>query len=192
MEKAIEEKIITKPPRRVEIIDDFVFMSPAPSVRHHRIMGAIYLAFYSYLRGKRCTVDQVINVYFNPDKPKNHIIPDISVMCEPDKFKPNGYYGVPSLIVEILSSNRKDDLITKFNLYERIGVGEYWIVDPISNAINQYVLVDGKYKLLNAHQYVPQEELEWLDESDQEEYQSSIQVNLFQDLEIELIDIFEN
>ncbi|OOO00449.1 MAG: hypothetical protein ATN35_07285 [Epulopiscium sp. Nele67-Bin004] len=190
MEKAVNslDKILN--PRKIEIIDDIVYMSPLPSVKHSKLMFRITLPFEMYLRKKKCEVYQVINVYYNPDKPKNHVIPDIAVMCEPDKFKPNGYYGVPSLIVEILSSNRKDDQGTKFDLYERIGVSEYWIVDPLSDTINQYILINGKYKLIEVYRYILAEEFETLDENEQEEHKTFIVPNLFKDLEISLEDIF--
>ncbi len=195
MEKAINEeqepKIICNPKRKVELIDDITYMSPSPSLRHSKIMFRITAPFENYLRGKQCQVYQVPNVYYNPDKPKNHVIPDVSVMCEPDKFKPNGYYGVPSLIVEILSTNRNDDIITKYELYERLGVAEYWIVEPLANTIHQYVLVDGKYKIRHVFSYLLDEEIELLDEDEQAEYQAFIKPTIFTDLEIALVDIFE-
>ncbi len=186
------DRLITNPPRKVEVIDDIVYMSPSPSIRHNNIMFNITMHFKNYLKGKKCSVHMVCNVYYNPDKPKNHIIPDIAVMCEPDKFKPNGYYGVPSLIVEILSSNRKDDIETKFKLYERIGVKEYWIIDPLANSINQYVLVDGDYTLIEAYVYLLDDEIEYLSDDEQKEYKAFIKPSIFEGLEIALVDIFED
>ncbi len=90
----------------------------------------------------------------------------------------------------ILSSNRKDDQGTKFDLYERIGVSEYWIVDPLSDTINQYILINGKYKLIEVYRYILAEEFETLDENEQEEHKTFIIPNLFKDLEISLEDIF--
>ncbi|OON98735.1 MAG: hypothetical protein ATN35_03745 [Epulopiscium sp. Nele67-Bin004] len=113
-------------------------------------------------------------------------------MCEPDKFKQNGYHGVPSLIVEILSSNRKDDLETKFKLYERIGVGEYWIIDPSNNIINQYVLVNDRYNLVEVYNHLLQEEFEELDDEEQAEHKTFITPNLFKELDISLGDIFKD
>ncbi len=187
-----ENSIITNPPRKVEIIDDIVYMSPSPSIKHNKIISRLDAKFEKYLRGKKCSVHTVPNVYYNPDKPKNYIIPDVAVMCEPEKFKPVGYYGVPSLIVEVLSTNRKDDLYTKFELYERIGVGEYWIVDPTNDTINQYVLVEGKYKLIEVYRYYTQEDVEYLTEDEQEDCKTIITPELFKDLEIKLEDIFED
>jgi len=41
--------------------------------------------------------------------------------------------GAPDLVVEILSpSTSSNDTALKKHLYERMGVGEYWIADPIT------------------------------------------------------------
>ena len=36
--------------------------------------------------------------------------------------------------------------MTKFNLYQRAGVQEYWIIDPSGKEALSYVLEDGHYK----------------------------------------------
>ena len=49
--------------------------------------------------------------------------------------------GAPDLIVEILSpSTGKKDLNEKFQLYEKSGVKEYWIVDPGNKYIEVFHL----------------------------------------------------
>lgn len=37
------------------------------------------------------------------------------------------------------------DRLTKYNLYQRAGVREYWIVDPAARSIQSFVLEDGHY-----------------------------------------------
>jgi Uma2 family endonuclease len=56
--------------------------------------------------------------------------PDIFLACDKSKLKENRYNGAPRFIIEILSSNRSHDMVTKLNLYQKAGVEEYWIVDP--------------------------------------------------------------
>ena len=58
------------------------------------------------------------------------VILDISVMCDKSGFNNKRYKGVPTIIVEILSSNFIDDTIRKFNLYLKYDVRKYWIIDP--------------------------------------------------------------
>jgi Uma2 family endonuclease len=55
--------------------------------------------------------------------------------------------GAPDLVVEILSpSTSQKDLNEKFQLYEKHGVREYWVVDPGNRSILVYHLApDGRY-----------------------------------------------
>ena len=47
--------------------------------------------------------------------------------------------GPPDLVVEILSpGTRRRDERLKRDLYERVGVREYWLVDPDRNAVTVY------------------------------------------------------
>ena len=57
-------------------------------------------------------------------------------------------FPVPSLIVEVLSDSTKGaDRGVKKDDYEEHGVVEYWIVDPISETIEQLLLAGEKYEL---------------------------------------------
>ena len=50
------------------------------------------------------------------------------------------------MVVEILSpSTRRHDRLTKYNLYQRAGVREYWIVDPTDKSVQVFTLEDGRY-----------------------------------------------
>lgn len=63
------------------------------------------------------------------------------------------------LVVEIVSSNWRDDYLTKVRDYEEIGIKEYWIVDylalggrryignPKQPTVSIYHLVDGEYQV---------------------------------------------
>jgi Uma2 family endonuclease len=56
--------------------------------------------------------------------------------------------GAPDLVVEILSpSNAYYDLRLKKDIYEKYGVKEYIIIDPIARNADLYVLQDGVYYL---------------------------------------------
>lgn len=56
--------------------------------------------------------------------------------------------AAPDLVVEILSpSTRRRDLGVKRDLYEREGVGEYWVIDPGRETIAVHRLAEGGYRL---------------------------------------------
>ena len=44
----------------------------------------------------------------------------------------------PIVVVEVLSTNRRDDLVIKWVEYHREGAGQYWIVDPRDRVIDVY------------------------------------------------------
>ena len=78
--------------------------------------------------------------------------PDLSVVCDPGKLDDIGCKGAPDLIIEVLSpSTQCHDRLTKYNLYERAGVKEYWIVSPDERTVQVRVLTDGRYRVLEVY-----------------------------------------
>ncbi len=61
-------------------------------------------------------------------------------------------FPTPDLAVEVLSKNSQKminhDRKTKYDDYEKHGVLEYWIVDPDEETVEQYMLENGKYRLI--------------------------------------------
>lgn len=134
-----------------EYIDGVVCMSPSPSTIHQRISGRLNTKLMIFLEGRSCEVFQApydIELIKEGIEGKKVVIPDLSVICDKSGFTENRYIGVPTLIIEILSpSNQSHDLITKLNLYMQYGVKEYWIVNPMKQAITVYILNnDGLYE----------------------------------------------
>jgi Uma2 family endonuclease len=64
---------------------------------------------------------------------------------EPDQVR----YPAPDFAAEVLSlSTEHVDRGVKFEDYAVHGVGEYWIIDPEKQTVEQYALRDGGYALL--------------------------------------------
>lgn len=60
--------------------------------------------------------------------------------------KPTVWLGAPDLVIEILSpSTVRNDQVRKFQIYERYGVGEYWILDPDAETLAVWVLQNAEY-----------------------------------------------
>ena len=130
-----------------ELIDGkIVAMSPGPAWNHISIGGNLYRIFSNYLHGKKCTpIPDGMDVYLTE---KDRFIPDLMVVCDPSIIKSNCVHGAPDLVVEILSpSTQRHDRFTKFCLYQRAGVREYWIVDPDNRIVQSFVLEDGRYSV---------------------------------------------
>ena len=170
--------------KRWELIDGQSFcMSPSPMRQHQLISKRLERQLDSYLLDKRCemyhapfdvrfveTEDDVADDYID-----TVVQPDIVVVCDPKKLDDRGCKGSPDLIIEILSpSTSRMDMTVKFELYQRFGVKEYWIVHPK----DQTILV---FKYLESGLYgVP------------ERYcaEDSIPVTLLGDLVIDLTRVF--
>jgi len=61
-------------------------------------------------------------------------------------------FPIPDFVAEVLSKSSQKtiehDTVTKFNDYEQHGVQEYWIVDPHDQTVEQYLLENGRYRLV--------------------------------------------
>ncbi|OON98455.1 MAG: hypothetical protein ATN35_04805 [Epulopiscium sp. Nele67-Bin004] len=132
-------------------------------------------------------LDQLITL----QQTKLEKLQNVKIICN-QQVKPfENFHGTPSLIVEVLSGNISNDRILKFNKYAKFGVKEYWIIDPKSSSIEQYVLENDKYTLLNAVNLLTKHELNYLTPAERQSHATTITPHLFQDLEINLTDIFE-
>lgn len=132
---------------RWELIDGVAYMLSAPTWQHQAISGEIFTQFNIYFKNNPCRVfsspfDLRIPEFNEKDEETTTVVqPDILVVCEKERLKGSGYYGVPSLIIEITSpSTAKIDKILKFNKYEKAGVKEYWIVEPDVKIVNVFTL----------------------------------------------------
>lgn len=136
---------------RVELIDGVVYdMAPAPRVNHQRIVRKVFLSIGNFLEGKRCEVfDSPIDVCFSENEDEDVVVqPDIVVVCDPKKIVDHGIVGVPDIVVEVLSpSTATYDLTYKLELYQRVGVPEYWAVSEERRTVFRYVLTNGVYKM---------------------------------------------
>lgn len=177
--------------RRYETIDGVpVLMAPSASVAHNTVGTNLVRILGNYLHGKRCRLFMDgVDVHFDE---KNTLVPDLTIVCDRNKIKANGIHGTPDLVVEVLSpSTAKRDRMQKKAIYERFGVKEYWLINPVEKSIEVYLLRDGKLDLDNV--YAVYEEWQWkqLTEEERAAAQLSVKVSLYDDLTIDIRDIFD-
>lgn len=140
---------------RWELIDGVTYaMSPAPGTQHQRISRILTRTIDTHLIGKTCELfASPYDVRFaeKSSVSDNYIDtvvqPDLLVVCDKSKLDERGCNGAPDLIIEILSpSSAAHDLKTKFELYQRYGVKEYWIIHPAEKTLLVYRLEEnGSY-----------------------------------------------
>lgn len=168
-------------------------MSPTPILGHSNIVAEILTSIKNYLRIRHCGMVFADNTDVHlPDG--NLFKPDVVVITKENYGIMNwngAIYGVPDMIVEVLSpSTRVKDLTVKKYAYEFNGVKEYWIVDPYMKTVDVYILRNGKFELDDS--YVKFNNYDWENLSEEEKvaYQSEIKVSIFEDLFIKVDDIF--
>ena len=134
---------------RWELIDGLAWMMSAPSDRHQAISFRLSGELYVFLKGKPCLgraapFDVLLPRSDEADDDINTVVqPDLVVFCDRTRIRKANARGAPDLVIEILSlSTQRKDWNEKFRLYERVGVREYWVIDPISLAIWVFHLVE--------------------------------------------------
>lgn len=131
---------------RWEIIAGTAYaMSPAPSTQHQSVTLGLAGRLERLLAGKPC------RPFIAPTDVKfsdaNIVQPDILVVCDASKITPSHIEGAPDLVMEVLSpATAHRDLREKKALYEKSGVREYIIVDPMEHYAIRFLLgADGSY-----------------------------------------------
>jgi Uma2 family endonuclease len=119
-----------------ELINGEIFMSPAPLLKHQRLVFTIAKLIEALAQSGEVLVAPV-DVYLGD---LNVVQPDV-LWISPDNvicIEVEGKYlkGAPDLVVEVHSpSTEKLDRSEKFTLYRDFGVREYWMVDPDAELI---------------------------------------------------------
>lgn len=127
-----------------EYIDGRLVMVPSPTQKHQDICVLILLELRRLgLTGHKVTLGWAWKVG------KDEFIPD--VMVHPVTDESARFTGIPLLVVEVLSSNRANDLVLKVLRYAHGGAQNYWIIDPRDRAIDAFTLDEGGEYVSVAH-----------------------------------------
>ncbi len=139
--------------RRYELIDGEAYvMAPAPTLRHQSIALGLATQLRKGLDEKlRASPDCPCQVFGAPVDvvlgPDTVVQPDVVLVCDPAKLA-NGRYvdGAPDLVVEVISpATARRDRLVKRDLYEQVGVAQYWLADPEARTLECYRLEGGVY-----------------------------------------------
>ena len=126
-----------------QLINYDLIMSPSPNPYHQSISFELSTLLNNYLKetkNKGYAAAAPLDIYFNNG---NILQPDLIYFSKEKKtvIVKDKIEGTPDLVVEILSpSNAYYDLRQKKDLYEKYGVQEYIIIDPIDQIVEVHVL----------------------------------------------------
>lgn len=161
--------------RRAEVFDGIVYDMASPSQIHQTLSMELSNTLYNYLKNKKSSC-QVFSAPFDvklSDRPLTIVQPDIMVICDKNKLDGKRCNGAPDFIIEIVPpANPSDDYIRKLYHYKNAGVREYWIVDPRRKTVTVNYFEGNIVSV-------------------QYPFESTIKVNIYDDLYINFSDISE-
>lgn len=160
---------------RAEVFDGRIYYMASPSQTHQMILTELLVLLRNYIKKNRgdCFVFPAPFDVILSDTPLTVVQPDIMIVCNKDKLDGKRCNGAPDFIIEIVSpGNPADDYIRKLYYYKNAGVHEYWIVDYRRKTVTVNYF---KKDMLNI----------------QYSFDSTIKVNIYDDLLINFSDIAE-
>jgi Uma2 family endonuclease len=133
-----------------ELINGQIYMPPAPNTDQERASTKLLTKLVNFTEQRSLgeVFDSPYDVFL--DEKANAVQPDIAFVAKANLaiVKSHGIVGVPDLLIEFLSpGNDKHDRVVKKDLYEKFGVKEYWIIDPLTKESIVYQWVEKRYVL---------------------------------------------
>ncbi|HEY1891337.1 MAG TPA: Uma2 family endonuclease [Steroidobacteraceae bacterium] len=139
-----------------EVIDGIAYVGepPAPSRLHQEVVVELCRQVTISLEGKSA---RVYVAPFDVRLPKGAAVadeqvdtvvqPDVLIVCDLRKLDDRGMCGAPDWIAEVLSpSSAGYDRTVKLSAYQRAGVPEVWLIDPIGRTVAIHRIAAGHYR----------------------------------------------
>ena len=153
-------------------------------IEHSIIIHNFITTVGSQLKSSVCRVfgDSVKYKWIeNENKP---VIPDVSINCDIKNRRATNFLGVTRCIMEVLSdSTEQYDRNDKMELYKKVEVAEYWLVDWRKKQVEAYMLTpdetsvdDAEYKLFSVIT---------------EENKADLKIRMFPNIKIDFDDLFD-
>ena len=178
-----------------EIIEGVKFMAPSADSWHNNVVVklAMIIGMHAAVNKLGLVFTDSLDVHF-PDgnlfKPDFMFISAANSKIVVDN-KHSTIHGVPDMVAEIFSrSTMKRDMTIKKDIYERNGVKEYWTIDPWREAIDVYLLHDGKYELAGQYENWSDDELLRFTDEERAEIKMEIPVAVLDGFKVKIRNIF--
>ncbi|MEH1821161.1 MAG: Uma2 family endonuclease [Nostoc sp.] len=123
--------------QRYELYDGVVVEMPPPTGDHEEVIG--FLATKITLEYSRLNLRYFIpkTVFVKPVENESAYSPDVLILNQPNLVNEPLWKKTSTvtqaasipLVIEVVSTNWRDDYLKKYADYEEMGIPEYWIVD---------------------------------------------------------------
>ncbi|OUL17892.1 hypothetical protein BV372_34450 [Nostoc sp. T09] len=154
-------------PRRYELHDGVIVEMPPPTGDHEEVIGFLALEISAEIRRLKLPYFIPKTAFVKPLEGESAYSPDVLILNQPNlvneplwkKESTVSFAESIPLVVEVVSTNWRDDYLKKAADYESIGIPEYWIIDyaalggrrfignPKQPTISVYSLVEGEYQV---------------------------------------------
>ncbi|MCF0127933.1 MAG: Uma2 family endonuclease [Pseudobutyrivibrio sp.] len=129
-----------------ELIRGQLCIENRTTVEHNKIVTSIAREFGNYIEANKgeCLVFQEnVALYcseISDECKDSYLLPDLMVICSNlDKVEDDGIRTAPDFVLEVTSpTTRTTDYGAKADIYCRLGVKEYWVVDLQKRGISIY------------------------------------------------------
>ncbi|MCC5635556.1 Uma2 family endonuclease [Nostoc sp. CHAB 5844] len=153
--------------RRYELHDGVIVEMPPPTGDHEEIIGFLMLEISAEIRRLKLPYFIPKTAFIKPLEGESAYSPDILILNQPNLVNEPRWKKASAvsqaesipLVIEVVSTNWRDDYLKKAADYEAVGIPEYWIVDyaalggrrfignPKQPTISVYSLVEGEYQV---------------------------------------------
>ena len=135
--------------RKMELDKGELYIMPRPRMGHQFLQGELIWHFKGFLNGFDDPPADMFHDVIVALSLETRILyaPDLVVILQGSRavVADRMVEGVPDIVVEILSSDRRRDLVRKRQVYAEAGVPEYWIFDPPADTATLLELRGGEY-----------------------------------------------
>ncbi|MEA5506016.1 Uma2 family endonuclease [Halotia wernerae UHCC 0503] len=155
------------PQRRYELYDGVIVEMPPPTGDHEEIVGFLTLEISAEIKRLKLPYFTPKTAFIKPLAGESAYSPDVLILNRPNlineplwkKESTVSQAASIALVVEVVSTNWRDDYLKKAADYETVGILEYWIIDyaalggrrfignPKQPTISIYSLVEGEYQI---------------------------------------------
>ena len=130
-----------------ELADGELYEMPPPNLDHQELIGFLYWMMRAYLHETTPKLGRVWHGVGVALSDTMMLIPDLVFIRSEHQgiMRTNYLDGIPDLVVEVLSTDRRRDLALKRGWYAAAGIPEYWILDPVNDTLTILELSGGEY-----------------------------------------------
>ena len=124
-----------------EILDGVLIREPAPTKLHQRVSARLQRLLQDYF-WERDPEAEIFNAPIDLTLSDTNVVqPDLVYAPDDSDVDEQRINVIPELVVEIISpSTLKKDRVDKLRIYSRQGVPHYWIVDPLAQTLEAFIL----------------------------------------------------